>query len=264
MDGLYLYCIRLNIEEKPEVTETITGEGQVYTIPYQDIEAVVSGVDMEAWSSEEIQKKAQEDLQWIKEKAQRHEGVIEQVMGQGTAVIPMKFGTLFQDRERLLGSLQQQYEGYKVKLNGLEGKQEWAVKVYLNRKAFEKIVRATNPYVKKKEHDLGIASLPEGMAYFKEKQLDEVIAKVAENTIPQYQTMFLEKLTAYAEACAKGKLLGKELTGKSLPMILNAAMLVKDPYTEPFKAEVYTLQQEFNQKGFYFECSGPWPPYNFV
>ncbi len=264
MAGLYLYCVRLRSRVVPEVQRNISGKGSVYAVAYKDIEAVVSEVDMGEFSSKEITEKVQDDLQWIKEKAELHEYVVESMMKQGATVIPMKFGTIFQGQSTLEKMLAKRYEEFKSKLDSLGGKQEWAAKVYLDHKTLEQEVRETNPRVRQKVKEFGIESQPEGVAYFMEKQLDEIVFNETAGVLAYYQSMFLEKLTCCAEACAKGKLLEKELTGKKFPMMLNTALLLRKAQAPLFKAEVQTLQQEFEGKGFHFEWSGPWPPYNFV
>ena len=113
MDGLYLYCIR----EKTEGVETfsmkgIDGKGEVFTLTYREVGAVVSRVLLKEFQSEEIQRKAQEDLSWIKEKAVAHERVIEEAMrknGKFLSLIPMKFGTIFRDIASLEEYLNRDY-----------------------------------------------------------------------------------------------------------------------------------------------------------
>ena len=56
MKGFYLYCIRPKTDSKFSA-KGISG-GEVYTVPYQDLEAVVSDVSLEEFGSEEIQKKS--------------------------------------------------------------------------------------------------------------------------------------------------------------------------------------------------------------
>ena len=76
MKGLYLYCIREKTESSPVVsTRGIDGKGKVFTLAYRELEVVVSKVSLEDFTSEEIQKKAQEDMSWIKEKAIIHEKI---------------------------------------------------------------------------------------------------------------------------------------------------------------------------------------------
>lgn len=274
--GLYLYCIRAKTDSKFS-TIGIDG-GEIFTVPYQDLEAVVSEVSLEEFSSEEIQKKAQEDLGWIKEKAQIHEKVIEEAMklkfppfplgkdpleNKGLkTVIPMKFGTIFKTKENLEETLKKYYYQFKENLKNLAGKQEWALKVYLNRKSFEKEIKKVSPVVQEKEKE--ISAMPEGVAYFMQKQIDDTVSKEADKAIENYTESFFEGLKRYAVAGTKGKILEKELTGKSLPMVLNAIFLVSEEKLEDFIKEIDKLNRDYKPKGFNFEYSGPWPPYNFI
>jgi len=282
--GLYLYCIRAKTDYKFSV-QGIDG-GQVFAIPCQNLEAVVSEVFLKEFGSEEIQRKAQEDLGWIKEKAQLHEQIVEEAMnpvrGQRglveaqrkqtsngvkkgdeiLSIIPMKFGTIFKTKEKLEATLKKYYSKFKKTLESLARKQEWAVKVYLNRKVFEEEVKKVSKVVQEKERE--IAQLPEGMAYFMQKQIDDAVSKEADKALENYTESFFEALKKYAEASTKGKILEKELTGKSLPMVLNAIFLVSEKKLKDFIKEIDRINQEYKSKGFNFEYSGPWPPYNFI
>lgn len=264
MKGFYLYCVRKKTNS--EFSAPAIDGGKIWFLSYQDLEAVASEVSLEKFGAEEIQKKAQEDLNWIKEKAQAHEIVIEKAMAKENRkvipVIPMKFGTIFKTQEKLEQTLRKYYSQFKEKLENLIGKQEWAVKVYLNHKTFKEEIKKISPVVQEKEKE--IAQLPEGMAYFMQKQIDEAVAKEVDNTLQNYIENFFGTLERCTIAGTKGKILEKELTGKSLPMILNAIFLVSEQRLEDFIQQVKRLNQEYRPRGFNFEYSGPWPPYNFI
>ena len=297
MTGFYLYCIRprtrinsVRGKEKSNSEFSLEGidGGKVFTIPHQDLEAIVSEVSLAEFGSEEIQKRAQEDLGWIKEKAQIHEKVIEEAMiGEDPlknknlkAVIPMKFGTIFKSKESLEETLKKHYDQFKESLKKIEGKQEWAVKVYLDRRAFEKEIKKVSPVVQEKEKEIAQLyseskirtsrpdevgnRLPEGVAYFAQKQIDEAASKEADKALENYTESFVEALKKWAEVSTKSKILEKELTGKSLPMVLNAIFLVSKEKLENFIKEIDKLEEIYKSKGFNFEYSGPWPPYNFI
>jgi len=260
--GFYLYCIKQKTDFEFS-TEGIDG-GKVFTFPYQDLEAVVSEVSLENFSSEDLQRKAQEDLGWIKEKALIHEKVIEEAMGKNKtlSVIPMKFGIIFKTEENLAEILNKDYLKFKKILENLAGKQEWSVKVYLNWKSFKEEVKKVNPQVKDKEKE--IVSMPEGMAYFMEKQIDELVLKEADENLQEHIESFFENLKKHAEAGARGKILEKELTGSTFPMVLSAIFLVSEEKKKGFVKEINELNGEYKYKGFNFEYGGPWPPYNFI
>lgn len=264
MKGFYLYCIR----EKNDTKFSARGidGGEVFVIGYHDLEAVVSEVSLENFGSKEIQRRAQEDLKWIKEKAQAHEMVIEKAMkkknGQVFPVVPMKFGTIFRTKEKLLESLKKHYSKFLTSLENLTGKQEWGVKVYLDRKSFISEVKKASPVVQEKEKE--IAQLPEGTAYFMQKQIDEAVSKEADKALENYTESFFESIKKYTEAALRGKILEKELTGKTLPMVLNGIFLVLEGKLGDFVKEIDKLNKDYKTKGFVFESSGPWPAYNFV
>lgn len=263
--GFYLYCIRGKADSKFS-TKGIDGEGEVFTFPYQDLEAVVSEVSLEEFGSEEIKQKAQEELNWIKEKAQLHEVVIEEAMqnnGGTLPVIPMSFGTIFKSIEKIRQTLEEHYTKFNTVLAGLRGKQEWGVKVYLiNLKILEEEVKNRNGALKAKEKE--IAAMPKGMGYFFKKQMAELISSEVAKEIENNVDNFFLALNKQAVAGIKGKILDKEITGKSESMVLNGIYLIRERKTEDFKNEIGRLSRETGPRGFRFEYSGPWPPYNFV
>ena len=244
----------------------IDGRGEVFTIAYKDLEAVVSEVSLEEFGSEEIQKKSREDLKWIREKALAHEKVIEEAMKNADkvlSVIPMRFGTIFNEIKSLEETLGNGYSKALESLDKIRGKREWSVKIYLkDMRRFELAVKEKSPAIKKKEKEM--AALPEGMAFFMEEELRELVGKEADIEVNNIAGAVFNALGKRSAACVKNKTLGKELTGRPEPMVSNAAYLVPEEKTGDFKREIEDLNQKMTVKGFYLECGGPWPAYNFV
>lgn len=267
MKGLYLYCFREKTEGLSAFsTKGIDGRGDVFTLPYRDLEAVVSKVSLEEFGSIEIQKNAQEDLNWIKEKGVAHEKVIEEAMRKNDKIlslIPMKFGTIFKEKAGLEETLGENYSKIKEILDRIRGKQEWSLKVYLKgEKNLEQMVKEKNEAIKEKEKE--IATLDEGTAFFMEEELQEVISKEADKELNNIVEALFKNLKKQAVDSKKGKILEKELTGRREPMVLNAAYLIPEEKVKNFKEEVEALNQEVQIKGFYLEYSGPWPAFNFT
>jgi hypothetical protein len=265
-EGLYLYCLR----EKSKSSQILSAKGidgkeEVFIIPYQGLEAVVSKVSLEEFASEEIKKKAQEDLNWIKEKAVIHEKVVEEAMrknGKILNLIPMRFGTIFQDKASLGETLNKDYTKIREVLERIRGKQEWSVKVYLkDRRKFEQVIKEKNETIKEKERKIG--DLPEGMAFFMEEELKEAIYEELDKELNNIAEGLFADLEKQSIASVKNKILEKELTGRREPMVLNVAYLIPEEKIEDFDKEAQRLNQEIQANGFYLECSGPWPAYNF-
>jgi hypothetical protein len=59
------------------------------------------------------------------------------------------------------------------------------------------------------------------------------------------------------------KLLAKEITGAKDRMILNCAFLVDSSDKDKFIGYFQQVKEKYKASGFYIECSGPWPPYDF-
>jgi len=266
MEGLYLYCLREKIKNSPAISaEGIDGKGEVFTLPFRKLEAVVSKISLEEFGSSEIQKKAQENLSWIKEKALIHEKVIEEAMrknGKVLSPIPMRFGIIFKEEAKLKETLSKDYSRIKEVLERIEGKQEWSVKLYLkDRKKLEQEIKKGNKIIKEKEKE--IASLPEGMGYFMEEELKEVISEEVEKKLANIQNLIFENLKKHTAESVKNKILGKELTGRLEPMILNVSYLIPEKKVKDFKEEAEELNQKMQAKGLDLEYTGPWPAYNF-
>lgn len=266
VEGLYLYCFR----EKSKSPQTfsikgINGEGKVFTFTYREIEAVMSKVSIDEFTSSEIQKKAQEDPNWIKDKVLIHEKVIEEAVknnGKTLSAIPMRFGIIFKNIGSLEETLDKDYSRMREVLKRIRGKQEWGIKLYLkDKEGFEKEVSKKNEAIKKKQEQ--ISALPEGMAYFVEGELKELMSSQMDKELNNVADFVFENITKYAVAKVKNKILEKELTGKQESMILNAAYLIPEEKVEEFKKEVGELSQKIQAERFYLEYSGPWPIYNF-
>lgn len=246
--------------------ESIDEKEKVIVFAYKDLEAVISKVCLEEFASEAIQIRAQNDLKWIKEKVVIHERVIEEAMrenGNILSVIPMRFGTIFQGEENLLDNLNKNYAKFKSILEKLEGKQEWTIKVYLkDKERFGRLIEEENEVIKEKRKE--ISAMPEGMAFFKEEELKELILEEMDRELDKIKRNSFEKIKTYAEGTKEGRILEKELTGRLESMILNVSCLIKQQNLEDFKKGAQMFNQEVNPKGFIIEYSGPWPAYNFV
>jgi len=267
MDGLYLYCVRDKTEDCSSFhTGGIDGKKAIFTIIHDELEAVVSRVSLSKFTSGEIQKKAMEDLNWIKEKAVIHEDVIEEAMRatDGLAnVIPMRFGIIFENKTGLEETLSRDYVKMRRLLNKIRGKLEWSVKIYLvDSERFESMVKDKNEEIRLKEKEM--ASMPEGMAYFMEEELKEIIRSEVDKELDAILGTLFGKLGEEAAGSVKTKILGTEMTGKAERMVLNTAFLVHADKVDPFKEALESIEEDIQTKGIHLEYSGPWPPFNFT
>ncbi len=267
MHGLYLYCLREKINDSPALcARGIDGKEEVFGFSYRRLEAVVSRVSLEEFGSEEIQRKAREDLNWIKEKALIHEGVIEEAMGKGGkpfSLIPMRFGTVFKEKTKIEETLDKDYLKLEEVIDRIRGKQEWSVKVYLKDKGIlEQRIKENNQALKDKGE--AMAALPEGIAFFMEEEVKQLVAGELDRALNKEVDRLFGRLTGLSAASVKNRILTRELTGRDEPMVFNSAYLVPEDHIEEFKKEAEALNQEIQVKGLCLEYSGPWPVYHFA
>ncbi|MFH1392331.1 MAG: GvpL/GvpF family gas vesicle protein [bacterium] len=260
MKGLYLYCIRQ--KGRSEFFGKGIDRGRILVLPYQDLEAVISRVSLEKFTSEKIQRKAQEDLKWITKKAEIHEQVVEQAMGKnrGIPVIPMQFGVIFKTKESLEENLKKLYEQFKKSLKNLVGKQEWGVKVFLKENIFKKSIARKNKAVLVKNKK--IESMSRGEAFFVQKEIDAIIEQIKDKKLDRIIKNIYESAGQIALNKNKSKLLAKEFTGRPEEMILNAFYLLKDAKLARFQNKIKKIKEKYNSQGLDIEMTGPWPCYH--
>jgi hypothetical protein len=280
MRGLYLYCIRLNSGKGLQV-KGIDGKSKAMGIPYKEIEAIVSNVDLKEYGSKELAQRANGDLKWIIKHAKRHEKVIEHAMnlvrgregsqrasasngvkdrGEIIPIIPMKFGMIFEKPQKLEDILKKEYRKFKKLLSRFTGNQEWSVKIYAKVPTLREKLKSSE---KKVQTQIKQAKgLPRGTDYFGELEINKALDTVMQKKSDAISKKFLKILSEFAVDSRSGKILAQEFTGHKEPMILNSAYLIKGSKVGVFIKQVRSFQKIHPE--FIFEYTGPWPPYNFI
>jgi hypothetical protein len=271
--GLYLYCLREAVATRPETNPAaseikaaaVDGNHRVFVRVFEGVEAVVSGLSLDDFG--EMQKKAREDVHWIKEKALAHEMVVEEAMGKPAnrpaPVIPVKFGVIFNTDERLADTLNRQSTAIRTAFDRIRGKQEWSLKLFLeDAQKFKEQVKEQNDTMRQRSKEL--AALPAGMAYFMEQELDEDLERECSRKLDEEGVRTFEQFRPFAAEAARVKLLDGKLTGRRERMVLNSACLVANLHLPQFERAVSEMRGKFAAQGFLLEQGGPWPAYHFT
>jgi len=247
---IYLYCVT------PKEIKNLSG---LYYIYYQGLYAIVSKVKESEFLEENLKKNLQ-DLEWVKEKATAHEKVIERIMKQA-CVIPFKLGTLFNNQDNLRAMLKEHLAEFKEALSHLEGKEEWGIKIYAD------LDKLKNTLLREEKEllniDKEINDSSSGKAFLLKKKKEELIKDIINRRINEYGKSCFEELKGFAIDTRINKLLPKEVTERKDEMILNSAFLVEKDRVVAFVSAVDILKTQYENKGLFFDCTGPWPAYNF-
>lgn len=257
----YLYCLKEKTGGRISLRGGIDNK-KVYTLPYKDIEAVITEVSRKEFDPKKIKSKL-EDLKWAEEKIRNHEGVIEKAM-KDSPVIPLKFLTLYETKESLGNVLEKQYKEFRKLLDRLKDKAEWGLKVYVidKERLIESLKKEDKEIVKLKAE---ISSKPEGVKYFLEKKMNEKILEKIDAQLDKHIKDIFEAFAPFSiENPVINKLLPAELTNKGKEMILNVSYLISKEKVGEFQKRVARLHEYYFPKGLWLEYIGPWPPYGFV
>lgn len=255
-DLVYLYCVT---DKVPQVKEMESLADKLYFICYQDLYAIVSNVKQAEFNEENL-KKNLANLEWVKIKVNIHERVIEWLM-KDRCVIPFKFGTIFNNKDNLELFLDKYAEELKANLINFKDKEEWGVKIYCDiHKLKKKLIQEDKEIM---DIDKKIGSSPPGKAFFLKKKREELVKTTINKKLNDYGQKGFDGLKEHSLEARINKLLPKEVTERKEDMILNAAFLINKNNVSAFVNTVDTLKAQYEDKGLFFICTGPWPPYNF-
>jgi hypothetical protein len=237
--GKYVYCIIQSTNPDSFGSIGIGAEpGEVYTIGYKDIAAVVSDSPIEVYDP-------------TRENVLAHERVNETVMRAHT-VIPMSFGTVFKTADDIVELLRSAYGAFRDVLQKMENKLEFGLKVLWNP---EEIIRD----VEKADESLRLLReeiLKErGSTYFARMQYGRMVDSMLQERSEFFVGEIFGSLRAASIASRANKPIGER-------MIMNAAFLVSRDQEAEFDTKVKAVGSSFPQLT--FKYTGPWPPYNFI
>ena len=234
---IYCYCI---IDSNRPLVGKIAGleEAPVYNIPYHEMGLIVSSL------KEEI-KGITEDRVLI------HERVVESLMGNYT-VLPMRFITVFKNRDGALSLMRDHYIDFKNNILRLRNKVEYGIRVIWSGDLVrEGIARK----LEEETEQLSISGNTPAKNYLKKKlkeyRINTKFKEEAEENITLIDNLF--------QNLAAEKKLEKL---KSNDLLLSACYLVEKNRQSQFKETFEKLKNIHTHLKYLF--SGPWPPYNFI
>ncbi len=270
--GWYLYGIttrqtasRLTTTPPPDASEALQTEGvPIQGVPIQEIQALEQGelaalirpVPLDEFSAEAIRARAQ-DLAWLEAMVREHNQIVERIHQAGT-VLPVKFGSVYPNREALRAALAGMHDALLAQLQRLQGCDEWGVHLFAGHQAIQRLAGA-HPTLQRFKDTMAAAS--PGRAYLLKRKLADEMAALTEEVRSQLAQASYERLARYAVA---GQITPRPQKPDEADehQVLHATFLVQRTNAPTFLAEAQRLIAE--QEGLRCEYSGPWPPYSFA
>jgi hypothetical protein len=255
--AIYLYCLTHSGHLRPIEGPGVDGKNPLFLHEFLEIVAVVSTVSLDEFCGSSAESRLQ-DLSWVGPRACRHEEVIEQVM-RYSPVLPARFGTLFSSLDSLDKLLQKHHDAILRFLGCVADKEEWSVKVLLDR-ATAKWERLSKVLSNESGRH---ASLPPGMRYIQEQRIRADIEKELSGWLEGVCRKIANDLSNYPADFCQRRILAHGTTRSDGDMVRNWAFLIPRSAVPDFQTRIREVNANYFPQGLVFELSGPWPPYSF-
>ena len=251
--GIYLYCIA-DGNEKVNLGKIGIDGSHVYSLPYQEICAIVHNCEVHPYESE-----AKDIVRaWV----MTHQKVVDCAWQRFGAVLPLAFDTIIigeegiDPKENMKNWMQKDYQKLKEKLDKVKGKAEYGVQLLWDPKVIvERIAQDTAEIKDLKEE---IKSKPPGTAYMYEEKIKNLLRKEMEKKADEYFKDFYGRIKEEVDDIHIDK---AKKVDENLQMLMNLSCLVVKENVERLGK---VLEEIKEKEGFVVRFTGPWPPYSFA
>lgn len=255
-DLIYVYCV----SDSPLGLVSNMDSIGVNTIMINNFFMIVKYVSESEFSEGNLKKNVS-DIQWLETNAREHFKVISNIMEYCT-VIPFKFGTIYNSLAGLKKFIADYSDSLIENFRHIEDKEEWAIKIYCNRKTLIEQIDELSEEAATLEKQI-MASSP-GKAFLLRRKKSDLIEYEMNRLCNKYGQEYYDEFKNLSESTSLNNLLPKEFTGREDTMILNATFLVSKYKVADFKHIVEALRKKDENSGFFIEATGPWPPFSFI
>ena len=248
--GKYIYGV-LNSNASLHLSipkDLLSGESEsngVYTIPYQDISALVRDSEIVEYTG--MRKDALARL------LIGHQTVIERIMTPQTTIIPVRLGTFVQDETEVEEILNKGYNLIKQIFEKISDKIE--IDVAATWSDFTYIVKEAGEEKEVKEFKAKLLTNPKGITVDDQMKIGFMLKKALDEKKAKFAKGIQDRLKTVSEDSRIHELMDDH-------MVINSAFLIYKAKHKDFEEKVEELNAEFNEK-LNFRCVGPLPPYSF-
>jgi hypothetical protein len=217
----------------------------VYTIPYQDISALVR--DSEIVDYAHMRKDILARL------LVGHQTAIERIMTPQASIIPVKLGTFAQDETEVIDILNKGYNLIEQIFEKIGDKIE--IDVVCTWSDFTSVIMEAGEDKEIKELKEKLLMNPQGVTLDDRMKVGVLLKKRLDQMSQSYALKIQDALKAVSEDIRQHELMDDQ-------MVINGAFLVCKTRQKEFYEQIEKLNNTFAEK-LNFRCIGPLPPYSF-
>jgi len=251
-NGRYIYCVA-DSGEKIDLGDIGIENNDVYTIPYNDICAVVHNCPTEPYKSD--------DDNMVKGWIMGHEKVMETVWEKFGTILPLGFDVIIKpdnshdSNKTVVKWLKEDYESLKQQMKMVTGKAEYGVQILWDPKVTAQDITESNEKIRKLNEEIKEKS--KGAAYMHRQKIENELGKEMEKKADEYFKEFYGMIKGRVEKIR----VEKTKKDKEMQMLMNLSCLLSKDKVEKLGAKLEKINK---MDGFSVRFTGPWPPYSFI
>jgi hypothetical protein len=197
------------------------------------------------------------NMAWLEPRAVEHQSVNYGLHDAVEAMIPLSFGTVFRDDERVRQLLRDQAGTLRERLEVVRGCGEWVVALELLRAPGPELVAQASPAIQALRAE--IESSSPGRAHLLRRRMAELERDEARRLRGQAAEETLASLRAVAADVYREPL---PVDTVAQPLLRVSALVRRQDETQ-FAAEVERLRARWPEPTYRLLLTGPWAPYRF-
>jgi Gas vesicle synthesis protein GvpL/GvpF len=237
------------------VDQALTGisDGPIRWVEAEGLAAAVSDVPGEDFEEEPLNANVR-DMGWLGPRAIAHQDVNAQLFEASEAIVPLAFGTVFRDDNRVRQLLSRERATLEHQLARVRGCAEYVVALHILQDPDVNEAAAVRALQSQ------IASSTPGRAHLLRQRLA---------TLERDEARRIETEVA-SDALSALHEIAKEVYQEPLPTdaverpLVRASVLVRRDAETPFMDEVERLRARWPEPTYRLLLTGPWPPYRFA
>lgn len=253
---LYLYGFVSVGTPSPDDLTGVDG-APVSLIQLDGFAPAVSRVAEDPYGSEALDRRMK-DLDWVARRGADHERVVTWFVDR-SQILPVRVFTLYSGREALVSSARERRDRILAELERLAGLREWDLKISYDAGRLRDRLGEVSDEIGELDREIDEAS--PGRRYLLERKRDE---RARSSTSQEARRLAEELVGDVDDLAVETTRMPVPGEAGSMPVVLNAALLVPVDREDRVRKEVARRAEELESWGIDVSYSGPWAPYRFV
>ena len=250
---VYLYAV---VSQPLADTPTGIDDQPIRWVVANGLAAAVSDVSAKDFEEEPLNAHVK-DMAWLGPRAVAHQEVNARLFESSAAILPLAFGTVFRDDDRVRQLLTEHSQQFAARIAKVRGCAEWVVALHLLREPSPEDVVADSPMLQSLRSQ--IAESSPGRAHLLQRQMATLTRDEARRIQADAVAHVLRALRAIGEDVYQEPLPSDAV---ERPLLRASVLLARDAEAR-FMDEMDRLRRRWPEPTYRLLLTGPWPPYRF-